>query len=167
MGTIREIKEKYERAYNAIPDVVADRVAQTSDVILDLNKDQLLQGRNADGELLSPTYTNDPYFETPDAADRYFRMKRALEGHHRARMRYVELYGEKPIDVPNLIVTGPFQDSMFIRTTRTFYVINSMYQDANEINEKYKGRVFGLAPKTREFYYFGFIRRSILELYKK
>jgi hypothetical protein len=167
MGTIRQVYEHFSAAYEAIPDVVSDVVARTPDVILDLNRDQLLQGRDADGNLLSPTYTNDPYFKTREAAGRYAKMKYNWEEAHRQRMSYAELYGEKPADVPNLIVTGPFQDSMFVQTSMDSYTIDSMYKDADDISAKYKNRVYGLAPKSKEFYYFGFIRPAILSLYKK
>lgn len=167
MGTIKQVMECYKKAYDSIPEVIANTVQETSDVLLKLNKDQLLQGRDADGNLLSPTYTSDPYFKTPEHARRYSRMKHLLEVIHRSRMSYVALYGEKPTDVPNLIVTGSFQDGMFISVTKDSYTIDSTYKDANDINAKYNYRVYGLALKSREFYYFGFIRWKILELYKK
>jgi hypothetical protein len=173
MGTIREVYERFSAAYAAIPDAVSEVVSRTPDVLLDLNRDQLLQGRDADGELLSPTYMNDPYFNTEESgrwfhnAGGYFKMKRFLENLHRQRMTYAELYGEKPTDVPNLIITGPFQNSFFIRVSRDSYTIGATYVDADDISAKYKNRVYGLAPKSREFYYFGFIRPAILLLYEK
>jgi hypothetical protein len=173
MGTVRKVWEHYARAYGSIPGTVSSVVARTADVILDLNKDQLLQGRDADGELLSPTYTGDPYFETPEAgkfyknARGYLRMKQLLEAAHRGRIGIVELYGEKPADVPNLIITGPYHDSMFIRVTGDTFTIDATYEDADDINAKYKGRVYGVAPKSRDYYWFGFVRDAILGLYAK
>jgi hypothetical protein len=169
MGTIRQVKERYERAYLAIPGAVAATVARTSDVLLDLNKDQMLQGRDADGNVLTPGYLQDDYFETREQALRYLRMKIMLENVHLGRRRFtgVQLYPDKNSNTPNLIVTGPFHNGMFIRVTQDAYTIDSSYADADDINAKYNNRVYGLAPKSREFYYFGFIRRAILELYKK
>jgi hypothetical protein len=167
MGTIKQVYEKFTAAYNAIPETISNTVAQTPDVLLDLNRDQLLQGRDADGKLLSPTYTNDPYFSTPERGESYSKMKHLMKVEHRSRMTYAELYGEKPTDVPNLIITGPFHAGFFIRTSRDSYTIGSGYRDAAEISAKYHDRVYGLAPKSKEFYYRGFIRPAIVGLYKK
>jgi hypothetical protein len=167
MGTVRQVYEHFLAAHEAIPDVVSNVVARTSDVILDLNRDQLLQGRDADGKLLSPTYTEDSYFKSREAAGRYSKMKYLQEVAHRRMMVYAELYGEKPADVPNLIVTGPFHGSFFISTSMDSYTIGATYRDADDISAKYKNRVYGLAPRSKEFYYFSFIRPAILSLYKK
>jgi hypothetical protein len=167
MGTVKQVYEKFSAAYRAIPETISNTVDQTQDVLLDINRDQMLQGRDADGNLLAPTYTNDPYFKTPEAAGRYSKMKYILEVVHRNRIRNAELYGEKPTDVPNLIVTGPFQNNMFIRVTKSSYEIGSTYGDANDINSKYKNRVFGIAPRYKAYYWFNYLRKAIFGLYKK
>ena len=179
MGTIRQVKEKYERAFNALPDTIANVVQQTSDVLIDLNRDQLLQGRDADGELLKPTYTEDPYFSTEAAtrmwprltprerADKYYKMKKDWEATHKARMTYVELYGQKPDNVPNLLITGNwFFNFFFVNVTKEAYTLGSTGYVADDIKQKYP-RVFGIAPKSAEFYYFSFIRPAIERLYKQ
>jgi hypothetical protein len=167
MGTIKRVYEKFSAAYQAVPETISNTVEQTQDVLLNMNRDQMLQGRDADGNLFAPTYTNDPYFETPDQAARYSKMKYLLEVKHRSRMQGVGLYGEKPTDVPNLIVTGPFQDGMFIRVTKEAYEIGSTYEDADDINAKYKNRAFGIAPLYKAFYWTNYLRGKILDLYKK
>jgi len=168
MGTIRQVKERYGRAFNALPSAIADTVQQTSGVLLELNRDQLLQGRNADGELISPTYTEDPYFKTREAAGRYAKYKYLMEMQHKARMSFVELYGEKPTDVPNLLITGTmFFNHFFIKVTKEAYTISSTGEAAPDIERKYNNRLYGLAPLSKEFYYFGFIRPTIKRVYGK
>jgi len=166
MGTIKAVMDKYLRAYRSLDSLLPSLVSETSDVILDLNRDQLLQGRDADGNLLYPTYLNDPYFKSYKAAERYSRMKYLLESRHIRRMSFPLLYGEKPTDVPNLIVRGNFHEGMFIRVSKDSYTIDSSYTEADDINAKYRHRVYGLAPKSVEYYYFGWIRPRILNHYK-
>ena len=57
------ITEKQMRVDNW-PEVIEFCVQNWFYELVDLNRDQLLLGRNTDGELLSPTYQNDPYFRT-------------------------------------------------------------------------------------------------------
>ena len=166
MGTIKQVKEKFERAYNALPRAIADKVMQTQDVLLDLNRDQLLSGRNADGETITPSYTQDPFFKSREQAERYLKIKQGLESEHKGRMRFVQLCPEKGSDTPNLIVNGRlFHNYFFIKVTNEAYKIGSTGEAAADIESKYNNRVFGLAPKSKEFYYFGFIRPLIKELY--
>ena len=170
MGTIRSVKERYEKAYAALPEAIFNTVQRTSDVLLDLNRDQLLQGRDADGKVLTPGYLQDDYFKTTESARRYLRKKIVLEEIHRLRMRFstgIQLYPGKNANTPNLIVTGHFHDGFFINITRDAYTISSSYDDADDINRKYNGRVYGLAPKSKQFYYFNYIRPTIKEVYGK
>lgn len=169
MGTIKQIRDRYAQAYSSLSDVVSETVAKTADVILDLNRDQMLYGRDADGEVFTPGYLQDPFFETKAEAEHYLRMKMFLENVHKGRVRYtgVQLFPDKNANTPNLIVTGPFQNSMFIRTTKDSYTIDSSYVEADEINDKYRGRVYGLAPRSKEFYYTNWLRPAIMRHYKK
>jgi len=166
MATIREIKEKYEKAYNALHDTISGVVQQNQDVLINLNRDQLLQGRDASGQLFNPTYTQDPFFKTKEKAQRYLKKKKNLESEHRARLSFSELYGRKPDDVPNLLVTGAwFFNHFFINTTKNEYTINSNGLVASDIAQKYP-HVYGIAPKSAEWFYFNYIRPAIVTLYK-
>lgn len=44
------------------PEVIEWQVDEYGYELLELNKDQMLLGRNTDGELLTPGYLEDPYF---------------------------------------------------------------------------------------------------------
>jgi len=170
MGTIKQVKERFEMAYNALPSVIADTVQRTQDVLLDLNRDQLLYGRDADGKALTPGYTQDPYFKTRAAAEAYLKMKQGLEGEHKGLRTFtsVQLYPEKDSNTPNLLVNGRlFFNYFFIRITQESYEIGSTGEAAAKIESKYNNRVYGLAPKSKEFYYFSYIRPAIEALYKK
>ena len=179
MCTIKRFVEKYKKAYNELPEAIFNTVQQISDVLLDLNKDQLLQGRDADGNILTPGYLQDDYFPTSKMAQAYLRKKIRLEQIHWARMRFltgIELYPGKNENTPNLIVTGPFHDGFFIKATKgSFdkldaigeYTIDSSYEDADDINSKYKGRVYGHAPRSKAFIYFTYIRPTIERVYRQ
>ncbi len=170
MGTIKAVREKYAQAYSAIGSTLAETVSRTSDIILDLNKDQLLYGRNSKGEELTPDYLSDPYFETPAAAHTYAAMKYRLENLHKGRMHYigVQLFPDKKKNTPNLLVSGNwFFNHMFISVSKDSFTIGSTGQAAPDIEQKYGAKIYGLAPQSIQFYYFGWIRPALLALYKK
>ncbi len=111
-----------------------------------------------------PTYQQDPYFKTKDQADWYAGMKYRLEGEHRSFIwNPVYLYPEKPKNVPNLIVTGSFHDHMFITTGNGQYTIESTYVESKDIEKKYNNKVFGLAPKSKEYFWQEYLRKELLK----
>lgn len=169
MGTIKQIKERYHSVLSEVNTTIQHIVASNSDVLLSLNRDQLLLGRDAKGKTFTPGYTSDPYFKTAKQAKAYKNMKIKLEAKHRNRMRFsnVQLYPNKNSNTPNLIVTGPFQDDMFVNVSSDSYTIGSTYVDASDINEKYNGAVFGLAPRSKAYFYNNWIHPTIIKLIKE
>jgi hypothetical protein len=169
--TIKGYRDKYSKFHTSLPDVIAAEVARTSDVLLDLNRDQMLYGRDAKGEVLTPDYVDDPYFKkfrNPILrAVNYKKMKMALEDTHYGRMRFghVQLFPDKSEDTPNLVVNGNwFMNLLFINVDKESYTIGSSGIAAADIQTKYAAYghpVFGLAPVSKKYYYFGFIRPVI------
>lgn len=164
---IRDLLKRYERIRKRIKtadDTIAKAVEKRKDVLLSLNRDQMLLGRNASGNLFTPGYLNDPYFDTPAQARAYAAMKERLLPSHNARIENPTIYPSKPSDTPNLIVTGPFQDSMFIMTGGDSFTIGSTYVDAPDIERKYNNDVFGLAPSSAMFFYEYYIKPALERL---
>ena len=159
MGIIQGVNDKIKRIQtlqdniSKVPEVINSVVSSKKDVLLSLNRDQMLLGRNSDGEVLGPSYLQDPYFKTPEKAKNYAEMKYKLEGVHNNMITNPQLFPNKNKDTPNLIVTGPFQDSMFILLGENEYEIGSTYIDTPDIESKYNHKVFGIAPESRAYFY--------------
>ncbi len=149
MERLQEAKSRIDN----IDSVISEVVEKNKQVLLSLNRDQMLLGRNSEGELFTPDYLNDPYFKTTAQAQSYASMKYNLEGKHKARIENTLNYPDKPRNTPNLIVTGPFHDMMTIYTIADSFVIDSWYMDTLEIESKYKFKVFGLAPLSVEYFW--------------
>lgn len=166
-GLIDNINSAYERI-NRIDTVITKVAEEKNDVLLSLNRDQMLSGRDTDGNSFTPGYTDDPYFKTKEKAESYKRMKEGLEVTHRGRIRFsnAQLYPNKDSNTPNLIITGPFQDNMFINTSPTAYEIGSSYTDSNDIESKYNNKVFGLAPKSKEYFWENFLLPELKQFLK-
>lgn len=164
---IRDLIKKYERIQRKlkkVDDTVAGVVAKRKDVLLSLNRDQMLLGRDSSGNLLAPGYMDDPYFDTPAQARAYAAMKERLLPSHNARIENPTIYPAKPSDTPNLIVTGPFQNAMFVTAGGDSFTVGSTYVDSPDIERKYGGKVFGLAPSSSMFFYEHYIKPALERL---
>lgn len=167
IGEIINRFSKIQEGINKLSEIVGNVVYRESAVLLSLNKDQMLLGRNTEGKPIRPTYLNDPYFKTKKQAKAYAEQKKKLESKHNARIENPTLYPPKSVNTPNLIVTGPFQDSMFITTGNSSFLIGSSYMDSDDIEKKYHNLVFGLSPESKAFFYKHYIHPELLKLLKK
>lgn len=165
MISIQDILKRLNYAVNGIQSIgktVNDSVYANSQVVLELNKTQLLSGRDTDGKLFSPGYTSDPFFKTPEAAQKYAEWKAKWQSVHDSLIEQKGLYPTKPANIPNLIITGLFQDNMFVNVSNDTYTIDSTYRKSKDIESKYNGLVFGLAPPSRLWLYQYYLRSALL-----
>lgn len=156
MASVQEMIQRLQgvrERIKSVPEIVGAVANAHKDELLSLNKDQMLLGRKSTGGLFKPSYLSDPYFKTKTQAQAYAQMKYRLEGIHKSRIEHVLGYPDKPKNTPNLIVTGPFQDNMYITFNGNGFTIGSTYQDSGAIESKYNNAVFGLAPLSREWFY--------------
>lgn len=167
-GKLAFITERQKRVDNW-PKVIETIVARYGHELVDLNRAQLLLGRNTDEQLLSPTYLNDPYFKTQKAAQAYYQKKKRLEAAHKIRIVFPLNYPNKPSDTPNLIIRGNFQNGMYITRTAEDFTIGSHPQypltdeDAADIEQKYNYKVFGLTPLSKEFWWNYRLRQELYD----
>lgn len=155
---------KLSQTISSVPQIVDNVVSDNKDILLSLNRDQMLLGRDNEGNILSPSYLLDPYFKTQEAALNYARMKYSLEQQHKSLIwNPVYLFPDKDKNTPNLIVTGLFQDHLFITTGSGKYEISSTYIDSSDINRKYNNKVFGLAPQSRNYFWLEYIKPILLK----
>jgi hypothetical protein len=175
MATFKSFMDKWDKFYTTLPDAIAAEVERTKDVLLSLNEDQLLYGRDAEGNVLTPDYLDDPYFDgNLKAAVRYKKKKIDREDEHwnRIRFRDAKLFPDKSEDTPNLLVNGNwFMNHLFINVNGNKYTTGSTGIAANDIQRKYASyghTLFGIAPASANYYYFEYVRpNAILGHYKK
>lgn len=164
-GKLAYITERQKRVDNW-PEVIETIVARYGHELVDLNRAQLLYGRNTDEQLLTPTYLNDPYFKTKGEAQAYYRMKKGLEAAHKAEIKYRLNYPDKPSDTPNLIVNGVLvHNPMHIERVGDdeFMISISNPELENDLNRKYNNRVFGLTPLSKEFWWNHRLRQELYD----
>lgn len=123
-----------------LPKLVEESLNELSDEIVELQKDQLYSGLDADGKLLKISYYEDPYFKSQTAADKYarFKSKNYARNHNDA-------FPEKPYDIPDLVVNG----RLFYNFIKSYSSNGKLIIEANspiysQLEAKY-GDIMGLS----------------------
>lgn len=167
------IAAKYEylqerlRIISELPAFTAGVVRKYGDVLLQLNKDGMLLGRDTDGREFTPGYLGDPYFKTPAQARAYYKRKQGIRAQNRTRIKHPLNYPEKSPDTPDLRVTGPFQDSMYITFTSDGFEIYASYKDTPLIVQKYQNKVFGLTPLATTYFWENYLRPELIRFLQR
>lgn len=130
----RKIVESINQA-----EVASAAVDETKEILLEKNREQMLEGRNKNDDDLSPGYLDDPFFKSREAAQRYSDWKDDITPNPK----------RKP-GVPNLFINGLFHSELKIDVKGLKIDFTSGYIQ-NEVFEKYDG-LMGLGPdKKREY----------------
>jgi hypothetical protein len=109
-------------------------VEDNEEKIADLQREQMLEGRGVDGDYIRPFYSENPYFKRPGAALRYAQWKQKITPNPK-----------RPLDVPNLFITGVFHDSLFVEVNAPVFEVKtdvsfgkdvfSVHQNAQGLDE--------------------------------
>ncbi len=136
--TIAEMSRRFEK-FNLI-DEAADIMQQHEQELADYNRMQLYKGLDADGNFLSPKYSEDPFFKSKESAARYAQWKKDITPDP-----------DRPLDVPNLFINGYYHFSIIavVRGNVVEFVSNNAIGDS--IKRKYK-RANGLTDESIQKY---------------
>lgn len=147
MGVQWFIKRLEDLANGKIAEFIGEILDEDKSVLVELQKDQLYSGQNAEGGRLAPSYLNDPYFKSPAAALRYAQFKEKLN-----QRRGNSIFGKKDFEVPNLIVNGKlFYDTIFAQVTDKSLIISAQSSILAKLETKYQF-VLGLNKIAWDFY---------------
>lgn len=82
--------------------IVEESLKLNDDLLVILNQKQLMEGKDSEGNDLRPYYSEDPYFKTPEAAQKYIAWKQKITPN-----------SKRNPDAPNLFINGYFHGSIF------------------------------------------------------
>ena len=142
--------DRLEGIIDAIATGIGDSILacleEKRDIITQSVSEQLYSGLDGEGEFLSPTYDNDPYFNEfgrwHGASYAYKKWKEKITPPMRS-----------PMLVPNLFITGLFHES--IKASRegdVMRVYTSGFRDGPLIEKKYGEAIFKLTEDAREYF---------------
>jgi len=117
---------------------LAELVQETSEEVLNMNRAQLMQGMDSQGNSLGKYQS-----------ESYARFKRTLN----------------PRGVVDLKLTGSFHENFFI-ASEVPLIIWSYDEKTNDLVEKYGEDIFGLTEDNRKAYLVGYIRPRFIEYQK-
>lgn len=114
--------------------------------LLSENKKQMYDGKTRTGDNITPTYQLDPYFKTPQAAQRYSDWKDEITPN-----------SNRPSGVPNLFIDGTYYGTLDIVISGDVIQFPSSFKGANDINTTFAG-IHGLGGPYKALYLKDFLR---------
>lgn len=115
--------------------------------IVQLNKQQLLDGRAADNSSL-PRYEDDSFFKTQKAAKAYEAWKSKISPNK-----------SKPVGVMDFYINGKFHDTIKMKNNTDSFLLTSDSEIASDVQSKTGNEAFGLSdislgkiiPKLKDY----------------
>lgn len=137
-----------------IKDSILECLEDKSDTINSCIAEQLYSGIDGEGEFLSPTYDDDPYFKEfgpwHGANYAYKKWKERITPPVKSLILNLP---PRPLAVPNLFITGRFHDSIkAARVGDVVRVYTSGFQDGPLIERKYGEAIFKLTDEAKEYF---------------
>lgn len=137
MATLQQIKAKFLKLQGREVELAVQALQESDERILSLNRQQLFDGKTSQGEDLFPTYFDDPYFKTKEAAERYSNWKDKITPNPNRKK-----------GVPNLFIIGTFHNSIEVDVSNKGLSFSASFL-GDKIVRKYGGEVFGLSKDRR------------------
>lgn len=134
MGTLADMNRRVQAL--SLTDLAAAIIAQNATELADIQRKQLMQGKNNEGDLLGPRHSENPFFKSPESALRYARWKQKITP-------------ETPFDVPNLYINGQYHGGIFIKVAGDKVTTDSKSPLAGKINNTFKGKQLGLNSDSK------------------
>lgn len=122
--------------------------------IADCIREQLYSGLDGTGHLLNPTYDNDPYFKEEgfwkDNAQGYKRWKASITPPVQSENLFLP---PRPIEVPNLFITGTFHESIYVEKSEFGVNIGTRgFQDGPLIEKKYGEQILNMGEQAIKYF---------------
>jgi hypothetical protein len=115
---------------------VNEVIDNNANLIVSMNQEQLLEGKNSEGKDLRPYYSEDPYFKTRAAALRYAEWKKRITPN-----------SFRKTDVPNLYINGFYHSSFQFKRTGDKFEVTSGGSLSGKIEPKYE-HIHTLTPEN-------------------
>lgn len=119
---------------------MTDIIVEYADVLGDMQREQMSEGRGVDGEYIRPFYSEDPYFKTKAQAKAYAEWKQRITPNPK-----------RPFDVPNLLINGYFYRSLVAKVKGQVFDIESSVSLGEKVFEEHPNAQGLNAQKRLEF----------------
>ncbi|MCR8892443.1 hypothetical protein [Bacteroides sp. ET336] len=165
--------EKLEHSVHSIvaglENAVAECLTQKKSVVEDLIGEQLYSGLDGDTNSLRPSYSDDPFFDIKGRwyhdSDGYIEWKKNITPPIASPRLNLP---PRPIDVPNLYITGTFHESIRATVNGGKVLINTVgFSDGPDIVRKYGDNILNLGMDAREYIVLEMLKPFVGNFFKK
>jgi hypothetical protein len=132
--TVHALYKKVISLEAEIEKICYDVIDQALNEIRSYNLQQMLDGETNTGQFISPSYQNDPFFKTREAAEAYSRWKDKISPP-----------STRPSGVPNYYINGYFHQSIKVSRQGEKIVTESAWSKGKNILAE-KPELIGLNP---------------------
>lgn len=109
MGSVIELYKNFSSI--DLTEIVQEIIGADENKYIELQRNQLWDGKGSDDKNLRPSYSEDPYFKKPGAAERYANWKSKITPNPK-----------RDKDTPNLYVVGKFYSEINLQKTNEGYM---------------------------------------------
>jgi hypothetical protein len=139
--TIPSLYQKLQTLEAQTDQVITNSLEQTKDALLDHNRDQLYDGKTRDGRDLSPTYLEDPYFKTPEAAQAYSDWKDRITPNPKRKS-----------GVPNIFINGTTYNALEVGIVGQNVFFKANVPWGANVEGKFSDKIYGLGGVYKQEY---------------
>lgn len=165
--------DKLESAVHSVAEgleqAVSDCIGANRFLISDLVREQLYSGLDGNTDSLRPSYSDDPFFDREGPwyhnPDGYIEWKRKLTPPVTSPKLNLP---PRPVDVPNLIITGAFHESIVSLVSGDMLSIKTEgFIDGPDIVRKYGDDILNLGKDAREYVVIELLEPFISDFFRK
>ena len=154
MADIYHVAKVIADITNGIEESVVECMDENKALAENLVREQLMCGQDGNGEYLSPSYDNDPYFDKEGPwkgrAKAYKEWKMKITPPSSGILTKINA---RPSDIPNLFIDGTFHSSIKARKSNEgLDIYTSGFRDGPSIERKYGDNIFNLTDESKTYF---------------
>lgn len=169
MADFDKLEHSVHSIVTGFEQTVAECLTQNKSVVEDLIGEQLYSGLDGDTNSLRPSYSDDPFFDIKGRwyhdSDGYIEWKKNITPPMASPRLNLP---PRPIDVPNLYITGTFHESIRATVNGGKVLINTVgFSDGPDIVRKYGDNILNLGMDAREYIVLEMLKPFVGNFFKK
>lgn len=141
MGTVKNLYNRLKKV--DLDQIVFNSIDETKLYYTEMNLEQMMNGKRRDGQDITPSYLDDPYFKTYSQALQYSDWKDRIEPYTTKR---------NP-GTPNLFINGYYHSTLTALVSKDGITILSGWSESRDIEAKYTRLIYGLWGEWRGYYF--------------
>lgn len=135
MEAVSQLATKLAGLHGFMVNTVMGILDDNSELLETMNREQMWEGLDSTGKGIRPRYSEDPFFKSPEAAQRY------------ADWKWKITPSSRDADTPNLFITGPFYRSVTAERQGDFIQFGTDTSLGGKVTSKFT-TVLGVMPKN-------------------